>query len=310
MTTDLITFDPNNNQLSISGGNTITIPSGGSDADPDPTNEIQTLSQNGLDVTLSQNGGTISVADNDNDSGNPDRLRMMFNGKSLSENIPNPVQIVDSRYVLRELRDRQTLESFLTALQKAKLIKSGTLVGVYFEELLHQWFKDSLPCGIQEAFVACGSWAESVKKLAARGKGFYWIPEFPNFPNIDAAVVIGNVLYVVQYTKRSSHGFNQALFWQSFVSLVRKNIEFGAVHVYIVLIDDVSSALKVEFTRQWKSSSGTRSTWTLVDICSTSSYVNIDTASLDTVRQTAQEGFTFRLPMQDDSSASPPASSI
>ncbi len=40
------------------------------DADADPTNEIQTLSQTGTDVTMSDGGGTISVADNDNDSSN------------------------------------------------------------------------------------------------------------------------------------------------------------------------------------------------------------------------------------------------
>ncbi|MFD2588171.1 hypothetical protein ACFSQJ_14625, partial [Croceitalea marina] len=40
------------------------------DADADPTNEIQTLSQTGTDVTLSNGGGTISVADNDNDATN------------------------------------------------------------------------------------------------------------------------------------------------------------------------------------------------------------------------------------------------
>ncbi|MCK9270996.1 MAG: hypothetical protein WC271_12755 [Bacteroidales bacterium] len=38
--------------------------------DGDPANEIQTLSQDGLDVTLSQGGGTISVADDDNDPAN------------------------------------------------------------------------------------------------------------------------------------------------------------------------------------------------------------------------------------------------
>lgn len=181
---------------------------------------------------------------------------------------------------------------------------SITVVEVYFEELLHQWFKDSLPCGIQAAFVASGSWAESVKQLAARGKNIYWIPELPNFPNIDAAVVIGKVLYVIQYTKRSDHGFNEVTFWQNFVSVVREKIEFDAAHVYIALIDNVSSDLKVEFARQWEASSGTRSTSTLVDIGCTSSYVNVDTASVDTVRQTAEDGFAFSLPMQNDSSAS------
>ena len=45
----------------------VTLPANN---DNDPTNELQTLSQAGTDVTLSDGGGTISVADNDNDSTN------------------------------------------------------------------------------------------------------------------------------------------------------------------------------------------------------------------------------------------------
>ncbi|WP_373074599.1 hypothetical protein, partial [Zeaxanthinibacter enoshimensis] len=40
------------------------------DADADPTNEFQTISRAGTDITLSDGGGTISVADNDNDPTN------------------------------------------------------------------------------------------------------------------------------------------------------------------------------------------------------------------------------------------------
>jgi len=38
--------------------------------DGDPANELQTLSKSGLNVTLSQGGGTVSVADNDNNPSN------------------------------------------------------------------------------------------------------------------------------------------------------------------------------------------------------------------------------------------------
>ena len=40
------------------------------DADADPTNELQTLSQTGSTVTLSNGGGSVSVADNDSDPTN------------------------------------------------------------------------------------------------------------------------------------------------------------------------------------------------------------------------------------------------
>nr|NQU92002.1 hypothetical protein [Bacteroidota bacterium] len=40
------------------------------DADANPTNEFQTLSQDGNEVSLSDGGGVISVADDDNDPSN------------------------------------------------------------------------------------------------------------------------------------------------------------------------------------------------------------------------------------------------
>jgi len=63
-----LSFDANSNQLSISGGNTVTIPSGGTDADADPTNELQTISKNGATVTLSLNGGSFTDEVNDADA--------------------------------------------------------------------------------------------------------------------------------------------------------------------------------------------------------------------------------------------------
>lgn len=65
-----LAFDPNTNELSISNGNIVTIPTGGTDADADPSNELQALSKMGNLITLSRNGGTVSVDDGDADAGN------------------------------------------------------------------------------------------------------------------------------------------------------------------------------------------------------------------------------------------------
>mgnify|MGYP002725570835 CR=1 FL=1 len=53
-----------------SNGNAVWRDIDVNDDDSDPTNELQTLSQSGNNVTLSDNGGTVSVADNDDDSAN------------------------------------------------------------------------------------------------------------------------------------------------------------------------------------------------------------------------------------------------
>ena len=66
---------------SLDGSNVLTISEGTTDvtvnlsalvddADADASNELQTISRSGTDVTLSDGGGTVSIADNDNDSSN------------------------------------------------------------------------------------------------------------------------------------------------------------------------------------------------------------------------------------------------
>jgi hypothetical protein len=79
VTVDLSSYLDNTDNQTISlTGNTLTLSNGtGADTTADlsgyvnnDTNEIQSLSQSGINVTLSNGGGTISVADNDNDAAN------------------------------------------------------------------------------------------------------------------------------------------------------------------------------------------------------------------------------------------------
>ncbi|MEM6378166.1 MAG: hypothetical protein AAF705_08130, partial [Bacteroidota bacterium] len=65
-------YDSLTNTLQLTGANSIQLPMSraGADGDADPQNEIQVLSKNGVNVTLSEGGGTISVADNDNNPNN------------------------------------------------------------------------------------------------------------------------------------------------------------------------------------------------------------------------------------------------
>ena len=56
-----ISFDPDNNELTISSGNTITIPAGNADADADPSNELQDLALNGLTLSI-EGGNEVNLA--------------------------------------------------------------------------------------------------------------------------------------------------------------------------------------------------------------------------------------------------------
>ena len=93
-----LSFNTANNELSISNGNKITIPIGGTDADADPLNEIQTISKNGNTVTLSKNGGTFTdeVEDADASQTNEKITSMTLSASNiLSITEPGNTQTVD-----------------------------------------------------------------------------------------------------------------------------------------------------------------------------------------------------------------------
>lgn len=64
-----LSFDAGTNELSLSDGNSVTIPSGGTDADADPINEIQTIS---FDVSTNElslsDGGTVTIPSSGTDA--------------------------------------------------------------------------------------------------------------------------------------------------------------------------------------------------------------------------------------------------
>ena len=80
-----LSFDPATNQLSLSGSNSVVIPSGGADADADPSNEIQTISKSGSTVTLSQNGGSFEDETEDADANPSNEIQSLTrNGSEIS----------------------------------------------------------------------------------------------------------------------------------------------------------------------------------------------------------------------------------
>ncbi len=84
--TDNQTLTFNAGSLSISGGNTVSIPDNVNDADADPANELQTISKNGNTVSLSNGGGSFvdAVDDADNVIGNEYNTSLSLNGNTLN----------------------------------------------------------------------------------------------------------------------------------------------------------------------------------------------------------------------------------
>ena len=90
--TDNQSLSIDGNQLSISNGNTISIPTGGTDADADPTNELQSLSVDGSELTISA-GNTVTLpSDADADATN-ELQSLSINGAELSISNGNTITI-------------------------------------------------------------------------------------------------------------------------------------------------------------------------------------------------------------------------
>lgn len=62
------------------------------DLDADASNELQTLTQSGTNITLSNNGGTVSIADNDNSSDNEIQT-LSISGNDLTISSSNTVTL-------------------------------------------------------------------------------------------------------------------------------------------------------------------------------------------------------------------------
>lgn len=75
-----LSFDTNTNELSISNGNKVTIPTGGSDADADPTNELQNLNVNQIDAVVElgiSDGSGITFSVEDDDGDSGNELQTL-----------------------------------------------------------------------------------------------------------------------------------------------------------------------------------------------------------------------------------------
>jgi hypothetical protein len=203
--------------------------------------------QGRIDVALGRiNMETIDLALNSTERGtaNADRLRTMFRDRAATGDWRmemSALQIVDSGYVLRSLRDKRGLQDFMTTYNELWTRNIRAPQGCIFELILHQVITDNqcLPCDNEGRFPVInnvvwsqGTQVESVEMLT--DPGVLWIPSKQNFPNIDSALVHNGTLYVFQMTVRDTHGFNESTFRSTFVSIVEATLPLTRAAVCFV----------------------------------------------------------------------------
>lgn len=162
---------------------------------------VADLPEGPCSLAVSESESRTSVDSND-------RIRTMFRGPSGI-----PVQIVDSQYWLSRLRDRLTADALRKAYRVTQAIDSASMMGVLFEEIMHNWFHRVKPNPVAHV-VRPPRGVTGRDSIAYLSEPLvYWTPSTPIFANIDAALVDNrNVLHCIQYTIRDSHDFNRESF--------------------------------------------------------------------------------------------------
>ena len=65
----------------------------------------------------------------------------------------------------------------------------------------------------------------------------YWTPDTSNFPNIDAAIAIGDILYCLQYTiSLKGHGFNYSTFVSTFWNQLKFEIKSKIQKIKVIFV--------------------------------------------------------------------------
>jgi hypothetical protein len=219
--------------------------------------------QGRIDIVLGRiNMETIDLALNSTERGttNADRLRTMFRDRAAIGDWRmemSALQIVDSGYVLRNLRDKRGLQDFVTTYNELWTRNIRAPQGCIFELILHQVITDNqcLPSDnegrfpvITKVFWSQGTQVQSVAKLS--DPGVLWIPSKQNFPNIDSALVHNGTLFVFQMTIRETHGFNESTFRSKFVSIVDRTLPLTRAIVCFVHPHDTTFQTPRSATRQ------------------------------------------------------------
>ncbi len=174
-----------------------------------------------------------------------DRVRTMFR----QEKEDDALQIVDSMYILHELRRRIALSVWFDGYRLSLSVLDGTLQGLYFEKCIHKWFDEQKPKPIIHVRWSTGTTFDGLSQFQAPNE--YWIPSVSNFPNIDSAVVVNDQLHALQITctKSKNRKFDAKNFLDTFVHPDRASFPTLNENVNIIFLVPGNSVLPPPPTR-------------------------------------------------------------
>ena len=175
-------------QLSISGGNTVNLPTGGNGGsnDDDPNNEVQNLTRNGSELTLSISADVVSIEDGDADPINEIQT-LQLNGTKLSLTEANEIDLISVQDGVNDADADPQNEIQDLQLENGLLSLSNSSSMIYLEELNPFWKK--LPFSEIIQYKATDAMASITDSLAFLNLS----PDFIEFKDeTDCASYLGN----------------------------------------------------------------------------------------------------------------------
>jgi hypothetical protein len=146
------------------------------------------------------------------------------------------IQIVDSQYLLRLLREKAgTSAAFLDAYRRATAYRLSPACGQFFEAYFHRRVEDVRNdlVSIKDICWSKRNQEEGLSQLNAAN--MYWVPSTQNYPRVDSALLCSRTLYVFQLTIQSKKEYDATKLDEEFVSRVRQNLDFDNTVVYFVV---------------------------------------------------------------------------
>jgi hypothetical protein len=171
----------------------------------------------------------------------PPRLGTLFRTDGCQSNdMMKEFQLVDSSYALNCLSQIADQKPFFEAYKIVRSLCNKDMEGMYFENLVHQWFQKVRPPPITAISWAYGFGRDSVRKL--KEYDVYWISNIHKFCNFESALVTGKTLHLFQITATEDHIFNPTLA-EEFINSAKESLRFQSVTIWLVVPKQINLSL-------------------------------------------------------------------
>ena len=190
---------------------------------------------NGLDYTTMK---FVITSPERKSRDSPDTVRTMFRSPTSADiEVMSTEQIVDSLFVLQQIRTKLDIGVLISAYNVAKGLGLILAQAEYFEGIIHKWVMENKPStAVQEICVSTGNNQEGLDLLS--DMNVYCSPIESNFSAVDSAFMVDDTLFGFQATMSENKDMDKLTthFRDKVIPIFRTKFSgLSAAVVYIVV---------------------------------------------------------------------------